>query len=291
MDYNKFHAERAIEEFSVRNKSVLVIGCNTGKDCSYFVNAGARVVHGVDVELNIGSEYQHARVRYFRQSAENMSLDSDRYDLVYAVATMEHVPDIQAAFKEMARVTKRGGGIYCLASPLWNSRQGHHLGQYFPDEPWIHLRKTQAEVLEYLNLNEVVIDPANQSREVVSAYMFDKRNFNMIASSQYIEACQDLDKFQIIRNDLDCDSPETIPQEIKDELAKRGYSERELLAVTHTYIGRKKGAFRISGLRLNLRRRFSSLKLPGVKSSALAVLNRFPLVKNFLKRVISARRA
>lgn len=291
MDYNKLHAERAMEEFSVRNKSVLVVGCNIGKDCSYFVNAGAREVHGLDVESNIGSEYQHARVRYFRQSAENMSLNSNRYDLVYAVATMEHVPDIQAAFKEMARVTKRGGGIYCLASPLWNSRQGHHLGQYFPDEPWIHLRKTQSEVLEYLNANEVAIDPANQSREVVSAYMYDKRNFNMIASSHYIEVCQDLDKFHIIRNDLDCDGPETLPQEIKDELARRGYTERELLAVTHTFIGRKKGALRISGLKLKLRRWFSSLRLPSMRPAVFVVLNRFPRVKKFLKRVISARQA
>ena len=55
VDYNKIHAERAKafkSEFS--GTKCIVIGCNTGKDCSYFVEFGAEAVHGVDVVDDVG---------------------------------------------------------------------------------------------------------------------------------------------------------------------------------------------------------------------------------------------
>ncbi|MGZ5256082.1 MAG: class I SAM-dependent methyltransferase [Vulcanimicrobiaceae bacterium] len=42
-------------------------------------------------------------------SAESLPLESDTYDIVHANAVIEHVADAQAAFREAARVLKRGG--------------------------------------------------------------------------------------------------------------------------------------------------------------------------------------
>ena len=240
MDYNKMHADWAMQHQPVKNRKVLVIGCNSGLDCRYFVEAGAKSVHGVDVDPGIGRDYQHPVVQYFRVSAEKMDLESDTYDLVYCFATMEHVPDIEAAFNEMARVTKPGGVIYCIASPLWNSRHGHHYPQYFKDYPWAHLRMTEGEALDYLRKNAIAIDPANGGAEGVSSYMFDRNNFNMTPSERYTSVCGEIRNFKILKNQLDLEPEEMLDAETRKELEEKGYSSADLRAVTHYFIARKK---------------------------------------------------
>ncbi|MDH4079755.1 MAG: class I SAM-dependent methyltransferase [Nitrospira sp.] len=248
MDYNKFHAERAMKYHDVRCQHVLVIGCNTGSDCKYFVSSGAKEVIGIDVIPEIGRGFTHPNVRYIRSSAEAIPLEPGRYDLVYCFATMEHIYDIEAAFYEMARVTKPGGLIYCVSSPLWNSRNGHHYPQYFSGYPWAHLRLSPEQALWWLREHNVVIDPKNGTAENVVVYMFDNKNFNMKASAAYISACNKIKGFKVLRNDLVLEPEEVLDQEVRRELESRGFSSQELRAVTHHYIARKHRASWFSGM-------------------------------------------
>jgi len=240
MDYNKLHCDWAMQHRPIRGKTVLVVGCNTGLDCKSFIDAGAKEVHGLDVDPGIGRDYQHRQVRYFRESAEKMSFNDNTYDLVFCFATMEHIPDIHAAFGEMARVTTLGGVIYSVASPLWNSRHGHHYPQYFSAFPWAHLRLDQERVEEYLTTNMIEIAPEHIDARTVARYMFDPMNFNRAASADYVKACSGLPDFDTVRNDLDLEPEGGVEEEILRECEAKGYSSSELRAVTHTYIGRKR---------------------------------------------------
>lgn len=47
---------------SFAGKKVLVVGCSTGKDCSYFVDFGADRVVGVDLIQDIGKDFSHPKV-------------------------------------------------------------------------------------------------------------------------------------------------------------------------------------------------------------------------------------
>ncbi len=239
MDYNKMHCDWAMKHQSVKDKLVLVVGCNTGLDCANFVDAGVKQVHGLDIDEATGRDYKHSKVDYFRASAESMPFKNNTYDLVFCFATMEHVPDINAAFNEMARVTKPGGLIYCVASPLWNSRHGHHYPQYFADFPWAHLRLDQTGVKQYLIDNNVQIAPQNISAETVASYMFDPANFNRTSSAKYVKACASLSNFNVLRNSLDLEPEDMLTDDILKECAAKGFSSKELRAVTHTYIARK----------------------------------------------------
>jgi SAM-dependent methyltransferase len=243
MDYNKMHADWAMQHKPVRNNKVLIVGCNSGLDCRYFVDAGAKLVHGLDIDNNIGRDYQHPTVKYFKESAEAMSFNDCTYDLIFCFATMEHVPNIEAAFNEMARVTKPGGVIYCVASPLWNSRHGHHFPQYFSSFPWAHLRLDENSALRYLIDNRIPIDPANIDAKTVSSYMFNPHYFNMRTSKDYVSACQNLLGFDILRNGLDLEPEEMLDTIVKVELEEKGYLSEDLRAVTHTLIARKKPSF------------------------------------------------
>jgi ubiquinone/menaquinone biosynthesis C-methylase UbiE len=133
--HNELHARRAADLICLNGASVLVVGANTGADCRYFIDWGAKEVHGLDVVPNVGCEYQADNVRYFRMSVEAMQLPDNYYDLVYSFATMEHVPNIAAAFNEMARVTKPLYLFDCLATVEFAERSPYGLSVPLPLDP------------------------------------------------------------------------------------------------------------------------------------------------------------
>lgn len=239
-DYNAINVIQALEHIDIRKKKVLVVGCNAGKDCSYFVTAGASRVYGLDVLENIGEDFKHKKVKYFKESAENMKslLDND-FDLVYCFATMEHIPDIFSAFREMKRVCKKGGIIYSIASPLWYSAYGNHRENFFKDYPWIHLRLSNSEIKEWFlkNMAEKLPEIAANIDEHIE-YLFNSGNglFNKRRSSEYLAAANELN-MKVIINEIEKDPSHIITEEVRKLIPL--YGEAELLGVTHRFIGKK----------------------------------------------------
>ena len=88
----------------MKGKRVLVVGCNRGREVSLFLESCAREVWVIDVMDDIGIDYPHERARDLRVSAENMGLDDDMFEIVFCVATMEHISRPEAAFAEISRV-------------------------------------------------------------------------------------------------------------------------------------------------------------------------------------------
>jgi SAM-dependent methyltransferase len=233
VDYKLYHANIAASHINVINKRVLVVGCNRGEDCKIFIDLGAHFVTGLDVMDEIGENFAHPRVRYTAASAEEMPFDDDVFDLVFAYATLEHVPNISSAFKEMARVCLPNGIIYSAAAPLWNSRQGPHWGNGFADMPWLHLRKTPAEIQEHnIRLGSAI------APEQIS-YWLDDRFFNKRWAREYLAAGWSVPRVEILSNELQLESESVLSSEIFEELAEKGYSKMELLALTHVFTARR----------------------------------------------------
>jgi SAM-dependent methyltransferase len=212
------------------DKKVLVVGCNDGRDCRFFLEAA--VVHGLDVCEDIGQSLTHEKVSYFQESAESMKRPDNYYDLVFSVATMEHIPNIEAAYSEICRVTKPGGLIYCVAAPLWNSYEGHHQFGLFADYPWIHLRLSKDDILLYLQKHKHPY--ANNLVE----FMFSDY-FNFMPSSRYVEAALSLNVSSVIRNEIWQDGEQYLTDDILADLNSKGYSKDEVLSTSHTYIAIK----------------------------------------------------
>jgi SAM-dependent methyltransferase len=237
-NHNELHARRAADLISLDGASVLVVGANTGEDCRYFIDWGAKEVHGLDVVPNVGCEYQADNVRYFCMSVEAMQLPDNYYDLVYCFATMEHVPDIGAGFMEMTRVTKAGGFIYSIASPLWNSRSGHHMACLSP-YPWIHLRMGKQEMIRYCK-NDGIEGERGIPIESVVSYVLDSTEFNRRPAHDYMQAAAAIPNVMIISNLL-YDEPESaVPEDLGTELVQKGISHDELRAVGHEFVAMKR---------------------------------------------------
>jgi len=238
-DLNKLlHAYAAKRYMRLRGKKCLVIGCSRGRDCRYFVRFGAIEVHGVDIIREVGKDFVHPKVTYYRTSCENMhGIPSDHYDLVYCFATMEHVLRIDLAFSEMVRVTRPGGIIYAYSSPLWNSRYGHHRKDLFRD-PWLHLLYDHDEIMNYCSFSSVRDGNSANIRAIVN-YIFDRNLINRVSAKTYIEVCNNLQSIRIIKNKLFLEAPSVLPGTLKSELFRKEYTEEELLAVSHIFVARK----------------------------------------------------
>jgi SAM-dependent methyltransferase len=214
----------------------LVIGCNRGEDCKIFKDANVNLVSGLDIMDEIGLNYQAIGVDYLQSSIEKTHLGTDTFDLVFAYATLEHVPNIEAAFREMARICKPGGTIYSASAPLWNSRYGPHWGDTFAQLPWAHLRFPLDEIIAYAqrDIDEEFRPSIAQIRSWLDDHMFNKR-----WAMEYVNACRLLSGVEIIRNDLEIEDESILPEDIGQQLSAFGYSKTELLALTHIFIARK----------------------------------------------------
>ena len=125
----------------------LEFGCSDGL-CSDLVQreTGARVT-GIDVLRDVGAGFKRASLSFARANGLHLPFPDATFDLTYSIATLEHVPDPRAAIHELLRVTKRGGFCYLQAGPLYLSPFGHHMFGHFDDLPWIHLRRTPAQII------------------------------------------------------------------------------------------------------------------------------------------------
>ena len=239
-DSNKFlHACATRRYARIRGKKCLVIGCNTGRDCRYFVRLGAREVHGLDIIDEIGKDFPHPKVRYHKASCENMiGVPGEYYDLIYCYATMEHVPRIDLAFPEMVRVARPGGIIYAFSSPLWHSKYGHHCKDLLKD-PWLHLRYNKDEIIHYCTSRGIQDSAGRKVEGIVNYIFFSKTFLNREPAKTYINVCNNLPGIQIIKNELFFEEPKVLTPALKSELGRKGYAEQDLLAVSHTFVARK----------------------------------------------------
>jgi SAM-dependent methyltransferase len=236
--YNEIALDEAEEHGLVRDRRVLVVGCNTGEDCGRFLKRGAAEVHGLDVVEEVGRNFRHPKVVYHRQSIEKTTLPSDHYDLVFAIATMEHVPDIAAGFSEMARLVRPGGVIYSSAAPLWESPFGHHMSA-FGDHPWVHLLFDAPSLVAYARSHGIEGERGH-GIEGIARYMLDPANFNMRPAGEYLAACADFPGLQIMENRLTSDEPNLLEHPLGKRAIAAGFNPESLLATRHLFVARKR---------------------------------------------------
>lgn len=132
------------------NMKVLEVGCSDGLVCDIFAQLGSGHITGIDVMDTVGCGFRNPAITYRAMDATKMEFPDQSFDITYSIATFEHVPDPYAVLSEMLRVTKIGGYCYVQAAPLYHSPFGHHMFAYFQDYPWIHMRKTPAQILDYM---------------------------------------------------------------------------------------------------------------------------------------------
>jgi len=84
------------------------------------------------------------KIEFQACDATRLPYRNDWFDLIVSFNAMEHIPEPELAFAEMARVVKPGGYLYVTFDPIWTADSGSHFLSRVP-EPWGHLLMSDDE--------------------------------------------------------------------------------------------------------------------------------------------------
>src|ERR1035438_6053619 len=84
----------------------------------------------------------------------------EKYDLIFSIATFEHVQKMPAALDRMYQALKPGGRLFSVFSPIWSAYDGHHFPEIVDASgrrvdrsiipPWGHLLARPPDMYRYL---------------------------------------------------------------------------------------------------------------------------------------------
>jgi ubiquinone/menaquinone biosynthesis C-methylase UbiE len=114
----------------VRGLRVLELACGRCGFVAELARAGANVT-GCDFSFSavrigqsaLRSLHQSASWSLLQPDAQNLPLAHNSFDLVISCETIEHVPDVHSALREMYRVTRPGGRLF-LTTPSYANFTG-----------------------------------------------------------------------------------------------------------------------------------------------------------------------
>lgn len=106
--------------FSLADKlsgaDILDLGCGTGHLSEMLQNRGANVT-GIDISPNMlqkareSSEHLGLGINYRLMDVHDLCFDADTFEAVFSMVAVEFIPDTDLAFKNVAKVVKRGGAV------------------------------------------------------------------------------------------------------------------------------------------------------------------------------------
>jgi SAM-dependent methyltransferase len=108
------------------------VGCGNGLDLRQIVPQG-RCRHAIGLDLSAGmlrsleDLRQSGRLSLVQADAQRLPLPSESVDVAMAMHMLYHVPDIQAAVRELRRITRQGGTVLASTNSLVHLAEIHEL--------------------------------------------------------------------------------------------------------------------------------------------------------------------
>lgn len=119
----------------------------------------------------------------------------NQYDLIFSIATFEHIHKLPLALDKMFLALKPGGKLFSMFSPIWSAHDGHHLPDivdkqgkkfvfygYCPIPPWGHLLMTPPEM--YSHLCQFT---DKETANLIVYYIYHSPHINRLFTEDYLE--------------------------------------------------------------------------------------------------------
>jgi SAM-dependent methyltransferase len=118
------HVKRFVDRYGLQDAAVLEVGSGKG----YLQDVVSNYT-GLDIAAS-AAKYYHKR--FVAGTATAMPFADDEFDAVWSIWVLEHIPNPEAALREIRRVVKPGGLLYLL--PAWDCKpwaaQGYGVRPY-----------------------------------------------------------------------------------------------------------------------------------------------------------------
>ena len=115
----QYHIPEILDWVQWRDKKVLEIGTGVGTDARQIIERGG-IYTGINVDAGSVEATKKAidvfnlRGSVRQSSATNIFLEDDSVDVVYSFGVLHHIPEVNQAVKEIARVLKPGGELLVM---------------------------------------------------------------------------------------------------------------------------------------------------------------------------------
>ena len=203
-------------------REVLEIGCSDGLVCDMMSHLGARQVTGIDVMATTGCVYRSDAIQYHSMDATRLAFPEAAFDLVYSIATFEHLPRPKKTLDEIVRVMRVGGMGYVQAGPLYYSPFGHHMFAYFGDQPWIHLRRSKKRIRGYAikrGIDQRIAEDLGISIDEYLEQMLSTDHINGFALSEYgLDAFRQRRDITVLKFNISREGEDLLTPQIAAEL-------------------------------------------------------------------------
>ena len=222
-DYQKRTLGEFFSLFDVENKSVLEVGgIPPFSIAKFFMQKGAKNVDVININNFSDCGEVTKKIQYHLMDARRMAFPDKSFDVIFGVAILEHINNLDMFFAECSRVLKPGGCLYLHGGPLWSSYVGHHVylkveNIYYkflennPIQPWDHLLLDKDEMFNKINER---ISNSLHSLEIVNQ-VFESNFINRVFPEKIIE---DFQKSGLVLIDLKLTKWKTMPLDIKKKL-------------------------------------------------------------------------
>jgi trans-aconitate methyltransferase len=132
-------------------------------------------------------------ITFLHSKFEKAILPDEKFDLIFAIAVLEHINNPIIFANTLVKKLKKGGHAFIQGTPMWTSSVGHHLyvmdGKYnFTDstnilDDWYHLTyPTQDDFKVYLSEKNVPLDDIPH----IWDYVYNSPNISRYSPSEII---------------------------------------------------------------------------------------------------------
>jgi SAM-dependent methyltransferase len=166
---------------------------------------------------------QNQRYNFYLDNIENLpETYYCQYDLIFSIATFEHIHKLPQALDKMFFALKPGGKVFTIFCPIWSAHDGHHLPEITdkqgnnynfansPIPPWGHLLMTRGEMTKYLH-EKIDKETADQ----MIYYVYQSNHINRYFTEDYFNA---LELSLFTTNKLELIFPMKINNSIEEQL-------------------------------------------------------------------------
>ncbi len=225
-DYQKRTLGEFFSLYDVENKSVLEVGgIPPFSIANFFVHKAAKNVDVININDFSNYKETNKKIQYHVMDARGMAFPDKSFDVIFGVAILEHINNLDMFFSECSRVLKPGGNLYLHGGPLWSSYVGHHVYlkienieykflENNPIQPWDHLLLDKNEL--FVKINNQICNPLHSME--ISNQIYESSFINRIFPERIIEEFQ---KTDLIIIDLKLTKWKSMPVDIKKMLRKK----------------------------------------------------------------------
>jgi ubiquinone/menaquinone biosynthesis C-methylase UbiE len=125
-----------------RGKDVLEVGAGTGLILQG-ISGSARSLTGLDISQGMLAQAAARGFKVVQGSATELPFESETFDLTYSFKVLAHVPGIERALSEMARVLRPGGH---MVAEFYNAQSLRRMAKQIGGPGKISEQRTEAEV-------------------------------------------------------------------------------------------------------------------------------------------------